>query len=316
MSMSSDSSFPKNVHLETVPCICGSPHIDPKFSITAPDYINNIKGDFTIVRCSQCGLMRTNPRPDRNSIHIYYPSSYTPYSYQPQKTTLLSRLINFLAGSPRKLPDIPAGKALELGCSSGAFLEVLRDKGWDVLGLDVSSEPIRIAKSKGLPARLLDFSDFPPATEKYNLVCAWMVLEHLHDPRSAFKFIHDSLDDHGYFLCSVPDMDSLLFKLFGKYTSFLHLPNHLFHFNEQTLSLYLSHAGFQITRVRRPGSPTTLLKSVYILSSELNIKLLRNLSLFLLSRSPVATSVRLLLFVLSGPLNFSGKMEIWAQKSF
>ena len=315
MPTPSDSSFPENVYLETVPCVCGSSQVDSKFSITAPDYINKLKGNYRIVRCSQCGLMRTNPRPDRKSIHIYYPSSYSPYSHQPYKATLLSKLINVLAGSPRKLPHISPGKALELGCSSGAFLEVLRDQGWDALGLDVSPEPIRIANSRGLSARQLDFSDFPPTTEKYNLICAWMVLEHLHDPISAFKFIHDSLDDNGYFLCSVPDMDSLLVKLFGKYTPLLHLPNHLFHFNEKTLSLHLSHAGFKIVNVRRPGSPTTLLNSLYTLSIELNIKSLRTLSIFLLSRSPLATLVRLILSFLSSPLNFSGKMEIWAQKS-
>ena len=50
-------------------------------------------------------------------------------------------------GRPYALPDLPKGaKVLELGCGNGKNLLEMARRGWDVMGIDVSQEAVRLAK--------------------------------------------------------------------------------------------------------------------------------------------------------------------------
>jgi len=66
------------VIFESKPCPLGC-ETDDKFILTGRDRLLNLPGEFTVVRCKGCGLMRTNPRPTPKTIGFYYPDNYGPY---------------------------------------------------------------------------------------------------------------------------------------------------------------------------------------------------------------------------------------------
>src|SRR5579871_2523561 len=68
-----------DIAMETVDCPLGCPP-DDEILFTGRERLHNLPGRFTVVRCRTCGLMRTNPRPTPESIGLYYPSDYGPYS--------------------------------------------------------------------------------------------------------------------------------------------------------------------------------------------------------------------------------------------
>ena len=47
--------------------------------LASRDLLHDLPGIFTVVKCSNCGLMRTNPRPSPDTIGFYYPENYGPY---------------------------------------------------------------------------------------------------------------------------------------------------------------------------------------------------------------------------------------------
>ncbi|MCG7928200.1 MAG: class I SAM-dependent methyltransferase, partial [Candidatus Thiodiazotropha taylori] len=65
------------VELESKPCPLGCSPADEKV-LTGHDRINNLPGEFDVVRCGNCGLLRTDPRPTPTSIGFYYPDDYSP----------------------------------------------------------------------------------------------------------------------------------------------------------------------------------------------------------------------------------------------
>lgn len=67
--------------LEPVPvCVlCGRPDATPVHPMV--DRLYRIPGEFGLLRCDGCGLVRLSPRPDRAAIGRYYPDDYACYHF-------------------------------------------------------------------------------------------------------------------------------------------------------------------------------------------------------------------------------------------
>jgi ubiquinone/menaquinone biosynthesis C-methylase UbiE len=60
------------------------------------------------------------------------------------------------------------GSILDAGCGTGFSTRVVKEQGFDVVGVDVSSEMIKLAKKKGLKVVRARFSDLPFKDESFN----------------------------------------------------------------------------------------------------------------------------------------------------
>ncbi len=63
-----------------------------------------------------------------------------------------------------ELLGLDGGKVLDVGCGTGFSLEVLKENGFEVFGVDLAEEMVKIAKSKGFEVKLgsmleLDYAD-------------------------------------------------------------------------------------------------------------------------------------------------------------
>jgi 2-polyprenyl-3-methyl-5-hydroxy-6-metoxy-1,4-benzoquinol methylase len=70
---------------------------------------------------------------------------------------------------------------LDIGCGSGRFLELLRDRGVEAYGVDTDAEQVKVALGKGLEAELGEGLDHLRSLEHASLggVAAIQVVEHL-----------------------------------------------------------------------------------------------------------------------------------------
>jgi len=91
--------------------------------------------------------------------------------------------------------------ALEIGCGTGTFARRLAEKCKHVIALDLSSEMIRIARSRSSRFANLEFQladattwDFPKS--HFDFVCSIATLHHLNQ-RDLFPRIRDSLKPGG-----------------------------------------------------------------------------------------------------------------------
>ena len=65
------------LELESVGCPLGCGTGDEPV-VQGFDRLTGGPGRYQVVRCQNCGLMRTNPRPTGASIGIFYPDDYAP----------------------------------------------------------------------------------------------------------------------------------------------------------------------------------------------------------------------------------------------
>lgn len=309
--------LPENIQMESVPCPNGCESNDISV-LTGHDRLHGFSGEFTVVRCQQCGLERTNPRPTADTIGYYYPDNYGPYissskpNYSGPKGGISKLIFQLLSLKTRKLPPIKPGRMLEIGCSSGDFMMYAKSLGWVVEGIEFSATAVETARERGfmVHAGAVELASDP--AENYELIVGWMVLEHLHQPSSVLMKLRTWISGNGYLVLSVPDSKSLSRRLFGNRNYDLHLPNHLFHFNDKTIKNILEKNGWKVEKIFWQRNCNTLLWSFQYWAEETKKPRLLKIAKWLRVENG-AIYIRLLLSVLLGITRQSGRLEVWAR---
>ncbi len=165
----------------------------------------------------------------------------------------LKRLFVWLTDSGSELvPPVSVWppKALELGCGTGRFASELQRQGWQVVGVEPSAEAASVARSRGLEVHVGPLTDdlFPEKT--FDVVFAWMVVEHLHRPVETVRLVRRVLKPGGWFVFSVPNCGCWESYLFGPYWYAWQVPTHLQHFRPDTVRRLLQRVELECVSVR------------------------------------------------------------------
>jgi len=102
---------------------------------------------------------------------------------------------------------------IDFGCGQGAFSQRLVDAGMIVDACDINTEQIKANVNKKITLDLnkdIDLNLFP---EKYDVLIAMEILEHLHNP---WKYLGDCLrllKDDGIILLSTPNISNFVSRL-------------------------------------------------------------------------------------------------------
>lgn len=228
-----------------------------------------------MVRCRACGLTRTNPRPTPETIGFYYPSSYRlhqaappPPPPKPQNALrrFKSKLIDF---KTKTLPEIAPGHFYEVGCGNGGFLREMARRGWSVEGLEPGETGAEAARAAGFDVECGQLETARAPSAPPDLIAAWMVLEHLHDPIGGLTRLAEWAKPGARFVASVPNVESIEFSVFKGAWYALQLPTHLFFYTPKTLGELMARAGWRIDRVFHHRNLTNLITSMgYVLEDK------------------------------------------------
>ncbi len=245
------------VTLESVNCpLCDGEQHTPL--MTASDLDPAGQGQqFTLVRCQDCKLVFTNPRPTPASIAQFYTPAYQPHR-RPRKMRRSLRRWYKLMGMDRarcrerrSLPVQGLGRLLDFGCGGGSFLLRMAEQGWQVTGVDAASTAVEsIQQELGLPALVGSLPHPALLPNSFDVVTMWHSLEHCHDPLGVLRAAHEVLTPQGRLLVSVPNIDSWPYQWFGPAWFGLDVPRHLIHFGPTTLQSMLEKAGFEVEELR------------------------------------------------------------------
>jgi len=204
---------------------------------------------------------------------------------------------------------------LEVGCASGSFLSQMARAGWEVSGIEFSEIAGMAARALGHHVHIgaLETAPPPDPDRPYDLVVAWMVLEHLPDPVQALRRLAAWSRPGAWLAMSVPDAGSLEFRLFRSNWYALDLPRHFFHFTRRTLGDVLRAGGWTVRRMLWHSNPNNLLQSLRYVCLDRGWQATANglQSIIDGRRGP---RLRLLLGRLLGLMHASGRMTVWAQR--
>ena len=143
------------------------------------------------------------------------PASYAPYLQTTVAPVSRSRLLGRRLFDPLDIatPSVRPGRLLELGSASGSYLASMKALGWDVTGVEPDrASAARASAAIGRPVLCAGVEDVEFDPRSYDLICAWMTFEHLHDPVETFRRCHTWLKSGGWLAFSVPDCGSWQFN--------------------------------------------------------------------------------------------------------
>jgi len=255
--------------MEYVSCnLCGSTRTRLVFPNTIPDRkqpqgmeafrctSSGYGRHHAIVKCSECGLVYSNPRWDDSELMDSYETVQDPLYLQERE----GRVLTF-EQHLRPLEEItgPANgrRLLDVGCYIGVFLEIAAKHGWDAWGVEPSQWAAEQAGRLGLNVigGTLEGANLPD--ESFDVVTLWDVIEHVADPIGEIRRVHRILKAGGLIVIHTMDINSLFARVMGPRWPWL-MEMHIYYFSQRTMAAMLEKAGFAVTRSGPQGRYQTL----------------------------------------------------------
>ena len=204
-----------------------------------------------VLECNQCGLVFLSSFEHIQDSH--YAHSGMHGNELPDFTDWLiesapddERRLNFLK------PKLVGKELLDFGCGAGGFLSKARHVAANVTGLEPELRLQHYFKKLGLKV-YTTLGDGLAEGSKFDVITAFHVIEHLPDPRSILVQLAGLLNPGGELIIEVPNSDDALLTLFecAPFTAFTYWSQHLFLFNQRTLSDLVQQAGLKILWIKQ-----------------------------------------------------------------
>ena len=149
----------------------------------------------------------------------------------------------------RRFTDkIPTGlSVLEIGCSSGYFLDAIQAQGYDVFGSEWNAEDAAYVRDiGGLECEEGEIEDIYPG-KTFGCIAALQVLEHQPDPLRWLKRIKQRIVGGGYLYLELPNVTDALLSVYRlkEYRKFWYREPHITYWEAETLASALGAAGFE-----------------------------------------------------------------------
>lgn len=220
--------------------VCNSTSIKP--AITVKDHSVS-KETFSIWECSNCSLRFTQDVPDVTSIGKYYQSEdYISHSntsrglinqlYQKVRNHTLSQKADLIIRHTAK-----QGKILDMGAGIGAFLNTMKNRGWETTGIEPDAGARQQAKQLfGINLSSIEiFDDMKPGS--FDAITLWHVLEHVHLLHDYMKRLKELLKPGGKIFIAVPNYQSTDSSIYSSYWAAYDVPRHLYHFTPKSIEV-------------------------------------------------------------------------------
>jgi 2-polyprenyl-3-methyl-5-hydroxy-6-metoxy-1,4-benzoquinol methylase len=249
---------PEGARLEEVRCYFCSGRGEPATTLFEDP-------PFRVQRCPACGLVYVTPRIEVERLAEVYGEAYwnSPAAKDHGYTDYRKDAAHWRRTYRRRwsavAPALPAGRTrvLDVGCAAGFFLDVVRERGHEGYGVELSPAIGRDARERLGADRVhvgtLAASPFPRAS--FHLVTLWDVVEHLPDPAAVLRLAREHLRPDGHLLLETQNVESRFARLLGrKWQHFKHA-EHLYHFAPETIRRLLAESGFSTVSLtaRRGG---------------------------------------------------------------
>ena len=206
------------------------------------------KDMWKYLRCRNCGLVGMYPHPSDDELFGSY-GDYLPKD--PRKIKAWKAMMRPIIVNAAGLIESEPGRLLDIGSGYGFFLEEMKNKGWEVEGIELSETGRQYTQRRiNVPvhSRPVEFLTLPE--NHFDVVTLFYVIEHLPDPVSTLREVRRIIRPGGTLLLRWPHSTPLVRLLgpFSRMFDLYHTPFHLYDFSPKTISMLLSASSFDHIR--------------------------------------------------------------------
>lgn len=201
---------------------------------------------WSFFSCKNCGFVFSNPYiPEEDIVEFYSQLEDREYNEEAEGRsknfkTILKRLNNL-----RKNLEKPGNRLLDIGAASGIFLDLARQEGYEIEGIEPSEFLIKEAKKhyeiELFKGTLEDYK----VEKKFSVITLLDIIEHVVEPDAFMARVDSLIEANGILVIVTPDINSLACRLTGKRWWHYRVA-HINLFNLQSLRYLLKKHGFDI----------------------------------------------------------------------
>jgi len=224
---------------------------------------------YRIVQCNNCGLVRSDPVIDQDTLKALYLQSTL--TYAKDIPNLRRSYGNYL----HKLEKYKTQKEcfLEIGCGNGFLLEEAQSQGYKkVFGV----EPSQSAVDQANPA-LKDFiynDILRPGLllQKVDTICMFQLFDHIPNPNEFLATCSDALTPGGGILCFNHNVKAVSARILGEKSPIIDI-EHTFLYSPDTIQKLFEKNGFRVLEVGSARNVVNLLSVIRLFPLPRNLKI-------------------------------------------
>lgn len=192
-------------HLNHVPCLCGNSN---KGVLIAS--IDRWGLPCSSVLCEHCGMIRVNPRWDDKTYgeiysELYWPMAMGSSQIDQSRFELSVRRAMPYAHFLKANYDLADKDVIELGCSYGAGLQVVKHADASLIGYDYDRRMLDYGRRfTNLDLRYGGAKEAVKEGKQYDLIILRHVFEHMLDPKGEMELLKELLRTDGSLFVEVP----------------------------------------------------------------------------------------------------------------
>ena len=243
----------KKQYLEERACpVCGSKKERELF----------IKGGGRYVGCEKCRMVYLNPAFTDRALDMFYSGNLPTQAVLSAQEIDFGRMIygNGLAAISKFKKT---GTVIDVGCSSGLFLDMAKERGWKTIGVELNSAEAAIAQKKhevyveSIQRLMLD--------KKCDVVTMWDVLEHIKDGKSTLELLADKyLTKRGLVFLQIPNVRALAVSMMQEKSKMFDGIEHVNLYDPETIRLQAERSGFDVVHL------STIISEIPIMANYLD----------------------------------------------
>ena len=227
---------------------------------------------WDIYLCEDCEIKQTVPLPSSKELKDLYE---TYYNFGGEKGTIYTSFREYFISSVLYRFWLIAdgdisyhnqkghGRLLDVGCNEGRGLKIYQQNGYTAEGLELNETAAAEARKAGVRIYADPLEEFKPE-KVYDVVVLSNVIEHSLDPKDMLNHVNRILESGGQVWISCPNVDSWQRKIFGRYWINWHVPFHIVHFSQKTLTNILKETGFEIQEIRQESPALWFAHSIIV----------------------------------------------------
>lgn len=219
------------------------------------------KSGGVYVKCDLCKMIYLDPVFKDSALTEYYRALNTGQGdivanesefYTKIYTLGLERIKEFKSG----------GDVLDIGCSTGFFLDIMRKNGWGTTGVELGVTEAGICEKKGHKVYVEGLENVS-FNKKFDVVTLWDVFEHIKEPTKYLKAISRILKKTGIIFIQTPNSQSIAARIMHEKCNVFDGVEHVSLYCPETLMLVAKKANYKIKNI------TTVISEISVLNNHL-----------------------------------------------
>lgn len=211
-----------------------------------------------VLKCKNCGLVFLELNRTKENVESYYEKEYREIDELPKQTpeemfndpVIRNDCDNRLEWIEERYGDLKNKRILEIGSSSGYFLDVMRTNGANVEGIELTKNYSDYSKKLGFKIYNESIENLN-LNEEFDLIIMFHTLEHVFDPMSVIRAVNRALKRDGVFMGESPNQKDWRIEIFNNegVKRFHYDFNHYYYYSPDIIRRYLKICGFKEERL-------------------------------------------------------------------